>query len=92
MAARLQEIVEIHGLIAASRARASLSALYSWAMGEALCETNPVAATNDPAEGVKARDRVLTGDELKSVWDACDDDDFGTIVRLLALSGQRRNE
>jgi integrase len=92
VAARLQEIVKEHGRVSASRARSNLAALYGWAAREGLCEMNPVLITNDPATGLKPRERVLAAGELKAVWDACDDDDFGTIVRLLILTGQRRNE
>jgi integrase len=93
VAARLQTLIDEHGPIAASRARVHLSALYTWAAGESLCETNPVAATNDPGAGAKPRERVLDDDELAAVWTASDsDDDFGAIVRLLILSGQRRSE
>ena len=38
-------------------------------------------------------DRVLTDDELKSVWLACDQlGAFGALVRTLMLTGQRRSE
>ena len=53
VAARLQEIVKAHGRTSAARARSNLSALFSWAMREGLCEANPVIATNDPAEGCR---------------------------------------
>jgi integrase len=61
-------------------------------MREGLCEANPVMNTNDPAEGIEARDRVLTDAELSAVWRSCQDDDFGRIVKLLILSGCRREE
>jgi len=35
---------------------------------------------------------VLTEAELVEVWEACLDDDYGRIVRLLMLTGQRRAE
>jgi integrase len=92
IAARLQEIVKEHGKTAASRARSNLSALFNWAMREGLCDQNPTIATNDPAEGIKARDRVLADREIAIVWNACGDDDFGRIVRLLILTGCRREE
>jgi integrase len=92
IAARLGEIARDNGRVAAKRARASLSAMFSWAMREGLCETNPVIATNNPAEGAKSRERVLSDDELRVVWHACGDDDFGRIVRLLMLTGCRREE
>lgn len=92
VAARLQEITKEHGRHAAQAARRNLSALFSWAMREGLCETNPVVATNNPAEGAKSRDRVLSDAELAAIWHACADDDFGRIVKLLMLLGCRREE
>ncbi len=92
VAARLQELVKAHGRTSAARARDNLSALYGWATKEGLCETNPVAATNDPTEGILARDRVLNDGEIRVIWNACGDDDSGRIVKLLLLSGCRREE
>ena len=34
----------------------------------------------------------MTEAELAEVWQACEDDDYGKIVRLLVLTGQRRAE
>ena len=56
--------------------------------------------TASPCEGVKApsaersRDRVLSDDELRRVWTACDAVGwpFGPLVHLLILTGQRRDE
>jgi integrase len=92
VAGRLQELVKAHGRTSAARARDNLSALYGWAMKEGLCEANPVMATNDPTEGMPARDRILTDSEIRAVWNACQDDDFGAIIKLLLLSGARREE
>jgi Arm DNA-binding domain/Phage integrase central domain len=92
VAARLQEVTKAYGRTSAARARDNLSALFSWAMREGLCESNPVMATNDPTEGMQARDRVLSDDEVRVVWNACQEDDFGRIVRLLLLTGCRREE
>jgi integrase len=92
VATRLQEIIKERGRTAAARARGNLSALFSWSMKEGLCEHNPVIATNDPAEGIQPRDRVLSDRELGLIWNACPDDDFGRIVKLLILTGCRREE
>jgi integrase len=92
VAARLQELVKAYGRTSAARARDNLSALYGWSMREGLCESNPVMATNDPTQGLQARDRVLGDDEIRVLWNACRDDDFGRIVQLLLLSGCRREE
>jgi len=52
-------------------------------MKEGLCEKeeNPVTFTHDPGEGAKPRDRVLSDDELRAVWNACGDDEYGRIIR-----------
>lgn len=92
VASRLRELVQESGPIAAIRARGALSALYAWAIGEGVAEHNPVADTNQPAEP-KRRERVLTDAELVALWNACDEhDDYGCIVRLLVLTGARRQE
>jgi integrase len=91
VAARLVEISAEFGPHAANRARVVLSAFFAWSMGEGIAEANPVLGTNKAADEV-ARDRVLTDAELAAVWRACRDDDFGRIVRLLILTGQRLNE
>jgi integrase len=92
IAARTAEIATSHGIVAAARARAALSAMFNWAIREGLdIAANPVLGTNRPA-GPRARDRVLTDSELAEIWAALGDDDYGRIVKLLALTGQRRNE
>jgi integrase len=91
VAVRLFEIARENGPIAANRARVSLSAFVNWAMREGLSDGNPVIGTNRAADE-RSRDRVLSDVELAAVWGACRDDDFGRIVRLLTLTGQRREE
>jgi integrase len=90
IANQLAKIAEQRGRYAANRARATLSAFYNWAIGEALCESNPVVGTNRNDEA--KRDRVLGDDEMVGIWRVCHDDDYGRIVRLLLLTGQRRDE
>jgi integrase len=92
VAARVQELVVEHGPSSAEKARFTLSAFFRWAMGEGLCENNPVVATNNPGAGRLARERVLSDGELKAVLDTCPDDDFGDIVKLLTFTGCRRDE
>jgi integrase len=45
-----------------------------------------------PPSKYKPRERVLSGEELKKVWDAATEYPFGSIVRLLILTGQRKTE
>ena len=35
---------------------------------------------------------MLNDDEIQVIWSACRDDDFGRIIRLLLLTGCRREE
>ena len=92
IAARLTEIATDQGPVAAARARSALSAMFNWAIREGLdIPASPVLGTNRPAEP-KSRERVLTDPELRAVWHACGDDDYGRIVRLLILTAQRRDE
>ncbi|MDO9427357.1 MAG: integrase arm-type DNA-binding domain-containing protein [Methylobacterium sp.] len=77
--------------VKANRARSALSALYTWAMGEGIADQNPVIGSNKPAVE-RSRERVLSEDEVRAVWFACRDDAYSRIVRLLLLTGQRRDE
>jgi integrase len=95
VAASLAKITTVNGAVAATRARAALSALLAWAMREGIADTNPVIGTNRPdgRQGeAKTRERVLSNSELTEIWRACGDDDYGRIIRMLSLTGQRRNE
>jgi integrase len=77
--------------VAAARTRSTLSGLFAWAMGRGYVDHNAVVGTNNPDTRVK-RDRVLTDNELATVWNACEDNHFGNTIRLLILTGQRRQE
>src|SRR5262245_41190979 len=91
VASRLIAIIFAHGPIVAAKARAALSTLFMWAMQTGLIEHNPVIGTIQPKDG-KPRERVLSDNELAAIWNACKDDDYGRIVRLLILLGARRQE
>lgn len=91
VADRLEEIASDNGPVAANRARSALSALFSWAIGVGIVEMNPVVGTPKPADE-RSRDQTLSTTELACVLIACGQNDYGNIVRLLALTGQRREE
>ena len=78
------------GEVTGNRVRATLSGFFSWAMGEGMCDANPVVGTNRAEE--KPRKRVLTPAELRIIWQALPDDHYGAILKLLALTGQRASE
>jgi integrase len=91
VAAELGRIATNSGPYGANRSRAALSALFAWAIGEGLADANPVVGTNKATDEV-ARDRVLTDDETGLVWRHAGTGQYSAIVRLLLLTGQRREE
>ena len=94
IALRLAEIETTAGPTARNRARSSLSAFFNWAVREGLLDANPVTRTAR-ADERGARDRVLTPEELKELWSVLGvegNTQFADIVRLLILTGQRREE
>jgi integrase len=91
IADRLLIIKRDCGVTTAIRARSNVSAMYAWAIGEGLVENNPVIGTKRP-KPPPSGDHVLTDEELIVVWNAAGDDDFGRILKLLILTGARRNE
>jgi integrase len=91
VAAQLGRIAASSGPYGANRSRAALSALFAWAIGEGLTDTNPVVGTNKATDEI-ARDRVLSGNEAGLIWRHAGTGQYGAIVRLLLLTGQRREE
>lgn len=80
--------------VMARAVHAQLSAFYTWALPRLdNLPANPCQGAGRPAKP-KARDRVLTDDELAALWRATDDEPapFGPAVKLLVLTGQRRSE
>ena len=83
-------VAQNSGLRAANSVRASLSAAFKFLMMAGLCEANPVIGTLKHAE--KSRDRVLTAAEMAAIWANLADDHFGSVVKLLLLTGCRASE
>ncbi|ANK83463.1 MAG: hypothetical protein TEF_12735 [Rhizobiales bacterium NRL2] len=95
-----QDILEVldkaeeRGLsVGVNRILTNVRRLFGWAVERGLIETSPVTGIKPPAKE-RARDRVLTDDELRAFLTACDKagNPFGTIFRLLLLTAQRRDE
>ena len=91
VAAGLAQIADESGGFAANRARTALGSLYAWAIAEGLADANPVVGTRKAVDEI-ARDRVLTDEELRLVWRHAGGGDYGAIICLLILTGQRREE
>jgi integrase len=76
--------------VTANRVRSSLSTFFGWAISEGLLKSNPVTGTKPTKE--KTRERVLSHEELRVIWNNLDDGQFGPLIKLLALTGQRAAE
>jgi integrase len=90
IASRLSEIERASGNRTRNMVRATLHAMYAWAIQEGMAEFNPVTGTSRAPE--KSRDRVLSAAEIALIWNALPDDHFGAIIKLLALTGARASE
>jgi integrase len=91
VATSLTTIAKDNGPVAANRARSTLSKFYVWAIGEGLCDANPVVGTNKRDEN-DPRERSLTDAEAAKVWLGTPDNDYGRILKLILLTGCRRSE
>jgi integrase len=75
----------------ASRTAAYGRACYQWAVKRGSLSINPFHTL--PLAAVIKRDRVLTDDELLAIWRGTErPGSFHAIVRMLILTGQRREE
>jgi integrase len=84
-------LAKTSGPTAANHVGAATDAMLSWARREGWVETNVASGLNKFSE--KPRERVLSGDELIRIWKATDDRaQYSAIVRLLMLTGCRREE
>lgn len=79
--------------ITARRLHAHIHRLFSWALERDIVEANPAANMAKPGSETK-RERVLSDEELKAVWNAAGKLGwpFGPAIQLLILTGARRQE
>ena len=77
----------------ANRVLANVRRLFAWAVERGIIEASPAASIAAPGQE-QSRDRVLADDELRAFLKACDGmrEPFGPLLRLLLLTGQRREE
>jgi integrase len=72
---------------------ATLSSMFSWLVRTRRLKANPCVGVSRP-ETSKARERILTDEEIVKFWRAADraDPPFGPLLKLLLLTGARLNE
>jgi integrase len=88
--AEIEAVGANNGPVAANRMQATLSEFFTWAMAEGYMEQNPLIGRDTFDE--TPRDRVLSDAELQEIWAEAGDDHYGTILKLLMLTGQREDE
>jgi integrase len=81
----------IEAPMTANRVHGIVRKFFNWCIEHDLIANSPVAGVRAPNKEV-SRDRVLTDDELRTVWRAVETDPHAAIVQLLILTGQRRSE
>jgi integrase len=89
----LDEVVDRGAPIRANRVFAQFRKMSRWAIARGIIDRNPCDGMAAPSVETK-RERVLSDDEVKLVWDAFEIAGwpFGRIGQLLLLTGARRDE
>jgi integrase len=90
---RLRDDVHERAPIQANRMLTKIKTLFGWALRERYISVDPTVLV-DPIADEKARDRWLSDAEVVRLWHACDQAGwpYGSCVKILALTGQRRDE
>jgi integrase len=90
----LERIVADGAPIAANRVHSIVRKFFNWCLEQEIIEASPCAGLKPPAGKEGSRDRVLSDDELRRVWQAAEKlgAPYGAMVQLLVLTGQRRGE
>jgi integrase len=88
----LVEQVAVDTPYAANRLLAALSRFFKWLCGRDAIPASPAMGVERPHQEV-ARQRTLDDAELRALWRACEGEgSFGAALRMLVLTGCRRNE
>jgi integrase len=89
----LDAMVDRGAPVMAKQTHSTVRKLLNWAVDRGVISASPCLRIPPPARA-NDRDRVLSDDELRSVWNGCDrlGWPFCHVVRLLMLTGQRREE
>ena len=82
-----------NGAAMTGRTAAYGRAAFAWTVKRGAVHHNPFADL-PIAQSISKRERILSDQELAEVWRAASEDSgtYGTIIRLLILTGQRRGE
>jgi integrase len=86
-------VVDRGSPVAANKTLKVVRSFFGWCVGRAILERSPCDGVRAPTVE-RARDRILTDGELAAIVTAARQmgGPYGTIVEVLALTGQRRDE
>ena len=90
----LAEIVEAGNPVAANRTLANLKAFFNWCLSEDRLTVNPCFGIREPGGTETSRDRVLSDDEIRTLWPIMEETGypFGCLAQFLLVTAQRRDE
>jgi integrase len=93
VATLLDDVEDRSSVYRTNRVLAAIRKLFNWAMSRGMIEHSPVGPGMARA-GEQSRDRYLAPLEMRVVWEAAEALGYpsGTLVQLLLLTGQRRDE
>jgi integrase len=90
--AAVLDVIKARGApIMANRTFDVLRHMFNFAVEHELLRANPCDRHRAPSKEL-SRDRVLSDPELAKIWVAADNYPYGLMVRMLMLTGQRRDE
>lgn len=89
----LDGIADSGRVVSANRVRAYLNKFLNWCVERDVIDQSPAMGVK-PAAKEKSRDRVLSDDEIRWFWEACqlEGHPWGHLGKLLLLTGQRVGE
>lgn len=88
----IDEMVAERGAVQADRVLSTLSKLFNWYRQYDEEYVNPIIPEmrRSGSAADRARERILSDDEIRAVWTGCEAGTFGALVRVGLLTGQRR--
>ena len=89
----LDAVIDRGGGLSANRVLAVVRKLFNWSVQRGIITVSPAAGIKPPL-AEQSRERYLTDDEIRWLWLACEKVayPFGSMAKVLLLTGQRRNE
>jgi len=89
----LDQIVDRGSPIAANRTLAAVRRMLAWCAERGIIASSPCHGVKPPS-GEHSRDRVLSDDEIRTIWISAEKMGYpyGPLTQLLMLTGQRRDE